>query len=940
MFLMVVLVLLITIGAIFVLQMNKNTREQYRLTLQDSNHKQDIIRNIEVHTNGIFYRVRGYFAYQDKQEYDRIYSERDKLKKSIDQFKQYPLKDSELAFVSSIELFVNTYFANTLEQSIRYMEDEDWANLRKLSVGTNTMIDDMLVEAENFRSDGRKLLNQQSEKMLDDLASQELWFIVYILFILLVAMWVTFKSTRDIGHPLAALSTNAEDFARGNYTNLAGVSRKDEIGMLAKSMNYMMTTIQSKEEELVAQNEELQAQQDELQMQQEELQQAMSKMEDNEQYLERRNLLIQSLMNTLDQQELLESIARNLVEVTQADKGMIVLLNRERNYAAFGISEQGIQQCMDELEDSILVRVIQTKEAYSVTRESKSNEKGYHLESSRTSDLYVPILNADGVVIACAMLTHIGKQMTKQAEVETMSLATQVSLSLEKLEMYKATEQQRQMTRDMLNTIQEGVQLVDKEGSVLHINTKLCDLFGCDDEHKAAGISLEKFFEEKSYRLKDSGKLMNFISTIYDEQEMNARSAIYEMIEPEKRVLQVYYEPLYRAGKRFGTVIVHRDITKEYEVDQMKSEFVSTVSHELRTPLASVLGFTELLLYKELKPERQHKYLTMIHQEATRLTALINDFLDLQRMESGKQAYDLQKVDLFPIIEEIIEFYKINYTKHVFEISRDTPHTYVLGDKDKLKQVFMNLLSNAVKYSPEGGRIKLICKQQDHQLIVDIADEGLGIPQDAIPHLFTKFYRIDNTDRRQIGGTGLGLAIVSEIMHAHNGHIEVKSVFGRGSTFSLIFPLLTLDYTLAPITELTKVAGDTYLIASKNPTIMIVEDDLSLTELLTAELQDNGFQVVHFTNGKEAIEAAVNIKPDAIVVDILLKNSIDGWEIIREMKRHEVLSQVPIFISSALEEKEEKDKGVELGARGYLVKPYHPHKLSQIIFQTLLDIEN
>ena len=258
-----------------------------------------------------------------------------------------------------------------------------------------------------------------------------------------------------------------------------------------------------------------------------------------------------------------------------------------------------------------------------------------------------------------------------------------------------------------------------------------------------------------------------------------------------RRVVQLYCEPLKRGGEKFGTVIVHRDITKEHEVDVMKSEFVSTVSHELRTPLASVLGFTELMLNKELKPDRQKKYLSTIYQEAYRITlGIINDFLDVQRMESARQTYEKKYDDIIPLLSNIIETYEVNYSNHTIHFKINTNNTIVLGDKDKINQVFNNLLSNAVKYSPNGGNIYVTVYEDGTNLKIAIKDEGLGIPEDAVDKLFAKFFRVDNSDRRSIGGTGLGLSIVKEIMKAHNGEIFVQSVLKEGSTFTVSFPLV------------------------------------------------------------------------------------------------------------------------------------------------------
>ena len=199
------------------------------------------------------------------------------------------------------------------------------------------------------------------------------------------------------------------------------------------------------------------------------------------------------------------------------------------------------------------------------------------------------------------------------------------------------------------------------------------------------------------------------------------------------QVIRVYCKTFKNEqNEDIGTLLVHRDITKEYEVAQMKSEFVSTVSHELRTPLASVLGFTELLLTKELKPERKTKYLQTIYNEAKRLTALINDFLDIQRMESGKQTYEKKFIDISSILQNVIELQAVNTSLHNINLSIELEETIILGDRDKIEQVFTNLLSNAIKYSPNGGNIFIRIYGNNNMISIDIKDEGLGIPEDAL----------------------------------------------------------------------------------------------------------------------------------------------------------------------------------------------------------------
>jgi signal transduction histidine kinase len=220
------------------------------------------------------------------------------------------------------------------------------------------------------------------------------------------------------------------------------------------------------------------------------------------------------------------------------------------------------------------------------------------------------------------------------------------------------------------------------------------------------------------------------------------------------------------------------------------NELVNTVSHELRTPLASILGFTELMLKRDLKQERQRKYLYTIYNEAKRLTALINDFLDVQRMEAGKQTYEKKFLDLIPILEKVIVVQEVNLTHHHVNLINEGKSGLILGDPGKMEQVFTNIINNAIKYSPNGGDIEIKLYQREERIFIDVKDEGLGIPQESLHKLFTKFFRVDNSDRRKIGGTGLGLAIVHEIVKSHNGDITVTSEVGKGSTFTCSFPVV------------------------------------------------------------------------------------------------------------------------------------------------------
>jgi PAS domain S-box-containing protein len=250
-----------------------------------------------------------------------------------------------------------------------------------------------------------------------------------------------------------------------------------------------------------------------------------------------------------------------------------------------------------------------------------------------------------------------------------------------------------------------------------------------------------------------------------------------------------------------------QDVTERQETERLKDELVSTVSHELRTPLTSLRGFAELMLKRSFSPQKQREFLSIIHKESIRLTNLINDFLDIQRMESGRQVYHFAAVDLPAFMRDTLALFLSEDSPHQFHLHVPTPVPPVRADQDCLRQVLTNLLSNAVKFSPKGGGITLGAALREDSVVVSVADQGIGIPQEAFPHLFSKFFRVDNQETRSIGGTGLGLALIKKIVEDHAGQVWVKSQVDVGSTFFFTLPLASQDSTAPPSDAQTTPTG-------------------------------------------------------------------------------------------------------------------------------------
>lgn len=928
-------IILILIGALLVLWSTMHLVQKYKAETDPLKEKLALITAIAEHSNETVLRARGYLIYLEDFELQAMEKEISLARDAIAALKLTPMSKDEEALVDKAEPFLDSFGQSdgNFKKAVIQAKVGRYDAIRELiKYNPNSVSNQIISMSAAQEKTMRDVVDDQSRKLIRELFIQSLYFMLYIAAILLISIFIARRVAKDIGNPIGHLAHAATRFARGEHVETGYTGRVDEIGVLSRSLEAMMENIGTKEEELVAQNEELQAQQDELQAQQEELTAALRQMEENEQYLAKQNRLIQSLATTLDKQELLQSIVHGMVEVTGSDKGIIKLINEKREYATFGLSEQAAEQFVNHWREGIMARILETLAPYTIEREATQGEKGYHTEAIRATDILVPILGDNNHLSAIIMLTRVGKTFGKSEEAEILSLARQVSLALAKMEIYAESESERQLNTSMLNTIQEGVQLMNLEGVTLHVNMKWLELLNVGGSMRGtAGMTLDQFKSLLLDCIAEPEPLLQFVERIYSGAPIDTYSMNYEISVPVHRYVQIYCEPLYRGGTLFGYLLVHRDITKEYEVDRMKSEFVSTVSHELRTPLASVLGFAELLLHRELKPERQRKYVSTIYQEARRLTALINDFLDLQRMESGKQVYDMQPLELPALLRETIDTLSMGQDRHRFIYdcdAADSTDSTILGDRDKMTQVFTNLLSNAVKYSPNGGDIRVRCERSGNRVIVTVKDEGLGIPEEAIPQLFTKFFRVDNTDRREIGGTGLGLAIVKEIVGRHKGDIAVQSEPGKGSTFTIALPFYEPEPALE--SDAGEQAG-----AAISADVMLVENDRNLSIMLRDELQNSGFRVHLYTEGKKALEDLPKLKPDVLVVDLMLEADVSGWSIIEAVRSNVSLEKMPIVISSAFEE---QAHAADLNVDTFLVKPYPPAKLTDAIRGLLKEV--
>ncbi len=419
---------------------------------------------------------------------------------------------------------------------------------------------------------------------------------------------------------------------------------------------------------------------------------------------------------------------------------------------------------------------------------------------------------------------------------------------------------------------------------------------------------------------------------------------------PDQSVHSQPEQQLVSTPNLLGTVILVRDITNEKQVDQMKTEFISTVSHELRTPLTSVLGFAKLIQKRlidvifpairsqeegsEPVPERKLKRavdqvsenLAIILSEGERLTALINDVLDVAKMEAGKIEWHMQSVQISELVDRAAASTETLFEHKGLPFIRDIPEHLpeVIGDRDRLIQVLINLFSNSIKFTHEGS-VTCRVRSENQQLLVSVIDTGQGIALEDQSLIFEKFKQSGDTLTNRPSGTGLGLPICKQIIEHHGGMIWVESELGKGSCFSFTLPIASIKLSDSShnLNALVRQLRDHVIATAPLPdhaqkTILVVDDEAHIRELLRQHLESEGYSVLEAKNGVEAIEIIRNTPPDLIILDVMMP-TVSGFDVAAVLKNNPDTSGIPIIILSIVEDEE---RGYRLGIDRYLTKPF------------------
>jgi PAS domain S-box-containing protein len=448
----------------------------------------------------------------------------------------------------------------------------------------------------------------------------------------------------------------------------------------------------------------------------------------------------------------------------------------------------------------------------------------------------------------------------------------------------------------ILNTVAEGIYGLDAEGRTRFVNEAAARMTGHDPR-----ALLGRRPHDLVHHTKDDGSR-------YPAEECPALKAITSG-EPQHVDGELYWRsdgtsfpveftavPTVEDGRVTGAVVTFRDVTERLEVQRLKDEFTSLVSHELRTPLSSIRGALGLIASGVMGDlsERGKRMVEIAASNSDRLVRLINDLLDMERMESGLATLQKRRTSTAPLVRQAVDGIRPMADEAGVGLEASPAEFPVVADPDRIVQALTNLLSNAIKFSPPKASVTVSVERSRDDVVIRVRDRGRGIPQDKLDSIFERFHQVDSSDSREKGGTGLGLAICRSIVEQHGGRIWAESTPGAGAVFSFTLPV-----------SASAVEGDGH-----GATILVCDDDPEIVEGVSEMLRRGGYRTIGAGSGEEAVERALAERPNAILLDLVM-GGVDGWQTLSLLKERPETRDIPVVAVSGVA----RDDGGEHKAR-------------------------
>jgi len=559
------------------------------------------------------------------------------------------------------------------------------------------------------------------------------------------------------------------------------------------------------------------------------------------------------------------------------------------------------------------------------------------------SALSVPLQTGEDI-LGILTLTDPRPDYFSEAHLKLVTAAaTQMATAIGNAELYRLIQEQADRLGDMLRLqqteasknrailegIADGVVVTDTEGRIILFNSAAERILGVPRD-VTVGESVHALPGTLSAGAEMAARGLAAVSKWVGVPTRN-RPQMEERFAVGSKVASVRVAPVMMGDELLGTAALFRDISKEVEAERVKNEFISTVSHELRTPMTSIKGYADLLFMQAAGPitDGQRKFLTVIKSNADRLATLVNDLLDISRIETGRIRLNRQPNDTAKVIQDVVTALskQADEKKLALSVKIKSALPLIYADRDRLTQILTNLVDNACRYTPEGGKITVSARRVADKVQVDIADSGIGISPEDQEKVFDRFYRADHPVVQETGGTGLGLAIVKSFVEMHGGTLWLKSELDKGSTFSFTMPIAVFAEPVLPSEE----PPESTQPMGRGKRILVVEDEEDIVNLVAHHLREEGYEVTTCTRGDEAVAAARSEKPDLITLDIRLPGK-DGFEVLQDLKADPETEDIPVVILSVVPD---TDKAYRLGAIDYISKPVDEQRLVSAIHSIL-----
>ncbi|BAZ24262.1 two-component hybrid sensor and regulator [Kalymmatonema gypsitolerans NIES-4073] len=541
-------------------------------------------------------------------------------------------------------------------------------------------------------------------------------------------------------------------------------------------------------------------------------------------------------------------------------------------------------------------------------------------ERGWVNDLEFQLICKDGTILPVLLSATAIKDAAGQY-VMSRSTVFDISERQAALRERKQAEAELSNLRAALESAVEGVSRLDKQRHYISVNQAYASMTGYQPEEM---VGLEW---QLTVHPEDREKVMAAYQKMLNDgrAEVEARGVRQDGSVFDTQVVMI--KACDPQQNYIGHYEFMKDISDRREIERLKDEFVSIVSHELRTPLTSIRGSLGLVASGVLhtQPEKAQRMLEIAVNNSDRLIRLINDILDIERIESGKVTMTKQTCDAASLMLQSADEMRSLADKAGVTLSVSPVSAKLWADPDRIVQTFTNLLSNAIKFSPPDSAIWLSAEiieekgttgvggentsssPQSH-ILFQIRDQGRGIPADKIETIFGRFQQVDASDARKKGGTGLGLAICRSIVQHHGGRIWAESTLGEGSTFYILLPIQQEEEPIAPLTE----SNSTY------PLVLVCDDDSSVRAVMQTMLEQRGYRVTSVASGEEAVQLAQQLQPDVILLNLMMPG-MHGWETLAVLKQQPQTKDIPVIILSGL--MPDARIAPHLGVNDWIVKP-------------------